>query len=93
MRRKRQNHSSAFKAKVALESVKGVLTTSELASKFNVHPSMIGKWKKQLLNSAPEVFESGQSSRINPSPETLTAPLYQEIGRLKMEVDFLKKKF
>jgi putative transposase len=89
---KRKNHSKVFKAKVALESVKGMMTTSELASKFSVHPSQIAQWKKMLLEYAPEVFATGKSARKNPDCDTLTAPLYQEIGRLKMEVDFLQKK-
>ena len=89
---KRKNHSTVFKAKVALESVKGVMTTSELSTKFAVHPSQIAQWKKMLLEHAPEVFATGKGARINPDCDTLTAPLYQEIGRLKMEVDFLQKK-
>ena len=89
---KRKNHSKVFKAKVALESVKGVMTTSELATKFSVHPSQIAQWKKTLLEHASEVFANGKASRIGSDFDALTAPLYQEIGRLKMEVDFLQKK-
>jgi hypothetical protein len=68
------------------------MTTSELSTKFAVHPSQIAQWKKMLLEHAPEVFATGKGARINPDCDTLTAPLYQEIGRLKMEVDFLQKK-
>ena len=89
---KRKNHSKVFKAKVALEAVKGVMTTSELSAKFAVHSSQIAKWKKMLLEHAPDVFASGKAARINPDCDAITAPLYQEIGRLKMEVDFLQKK-
>ena len=89
---KRKNHSKVFKAKVALEAIKGVMTTSELATKFSVHPSQIAQWKKMLLEYAPEVFATGKSARTNHDCDALTAPLYQEIGRLKMEVDFLQKK-
>lgn len=89
---KRKNHTSAFKAKVALEAVKGVLSTSEMASKFSVHPSMIAKWKKHLQDGAAELFESGKSARSNQDMDAQTASLYQEIGKLKMEVDFLQKK-
>ena len=87
----RKNHSKEFKAKVALEAVKGVHSLSELAARYKVHPTQIAQWKRQLLEHAPEVFERGRSGGVGDS-EGLTAPLYQEIGRLKMEVDFLQKK-
>lgn len=89
---KRKNHSKAFKTKVALEAVKGTMTSGELASQFGVHPSLIAKWKKTLLDGASELFATGKSARDSGDHDALTAPLYQEIGRLKMEVDFLKKK-
>lgn len=88
---KRKHHSEAFKAKVALEAVKGVCTLSELASRYRVHPTQIAQWKRQLLENAPLCFERGRNG-AGLDPEALTAPLYQEIGRLKMEVDFLQKK-
>ncbi len=91
MAQKRKNHSEAFKAKVALEAVKGVHTLSELASRYKVHSTQIAQWKKQLLENASLCFERGRSGGVT-DPEALTAPLYQEIGRLKMEVDFLQKK-
>ena len=91
MGQKRKNHSQEFKAKVALEAVKGVHTLSELASRYKVHSTQIALWKKQLLDNAPLCFERGHSGGVVDS-EALTAPLYQEIGRLKMEVDFLQKK-
>ena len=91
MGQKRTNHSKEFKAKVALEAMKGMHTLSELAGRHKVHPTQIGQWKKQLLEGAPQLFERGYSSAI-PDAEKLTAPLFQEIGRLKMEVDFLQKK-
>ena len=91
MGRKRKNHSSEFKAKVALEAVKGMETTSELASRHKVHPTQITQWKKQLTENASQLFVRGVAS-AGPDEETLTAPLYQEIGRLKMEVDYLQKK-
>jgi len=87
----RKQHSQAFKAKVALEAVRGVETLSELASRHKVHPTQIAQWKKQLLENAPACFERGRAAG-GVDAETLTAPLYQEIGRLKMEVDFLRKK-
>jgi putative transposase len=87
----RKNHSKEFKAKVALEAVKGVQSLSELASRYKVHPTQIAQWKKHLVEGAPQMFERGGSGRAVDA-EALTAPLYQEIGRLKMEVDFLQKK-
>ena len=87
----RKNHSKEFKAKVALEAVKGVHSLGELASRHKVHPTQITQWKKQLLESAPQIFERGGKGHLVDG-DTLTAPLYQEIGRLKMEVDFLQKK-
>ncbi len=89
---KRKNHSKTFKSKVALEAVRGIMTSSELASKFGVHPSLIGKWKRTLVDRAQELFISGKSTGDDRDLDVITAPLYQEIGRLKMEVDFLKKK-
>jgi putative transposase len=87
----RKHHSKEFKAKVALEAVKGVHSLSELASRYKVHPTQIAQWKRQLVENAPLVFERGCSGGVVDT-QGLTAPLYQEIGRLKMEVDFLQKK-
>jgi transposase-like protein len=88
---KRKRHSSDFKARVALEAVKGVRTLSELSAAYGVHSTVIAHWKRQLMEGAPGLFErgAGPSGRTE---EEVTAPLYQEIGRLKMEVDWLKKK-
>ena len=91
MAQNRKNHSQEFKAKVALEAVKGVHTLSELASRHRVHSTQISQWKKQLLDNAALCFERGRSGGVVDA-DALTAPLYQEIGRLKMEVDFLQKK-
>jgi transposase-like protein len=88
----RKNHSKEFKAKVALEAVKGIHSLSELAARYKVHPTQIAQWKKQLVRNAPQAFERGNGA-AGADPETLTAPLYQEIGRLKMELDFLRKKY
>ena len=91
MGKKRRKHSDEFKAKVALEAVKGVRTLSELSSTYGVHPTVIANWKRQLIERASELFRPDGAN--GKSEEALTAPLYQEIGRLKMEVDWLKKKF
>lgn len=91
MGQKRKRHSDEFKARVALEAVKGVRTLSELSSEYRVHPTVIGHWKRQLVNGAAAVF-SRALNRNGKTEEELTAPLYEEIGRLKMEMDWLKKK-
>jgi len=90
MARKRKSHTSAFKAQVALAAVKGDRTVNELASQFGVHPTLIHGWKKQLLCGAESVFASGSK---NQEPlEDKTAELYEQIGRLKVELDWVKKK-
>ena len=91
MSQKRKKHSDEFKARVAVEAVKGVRTLSELSSAFGIHPTVIAHWKRQLLDRAPTVFSPAAGGGLR-TEEELTAPLYEEIGRLKVEVDFLKKK-
>ncbi len=91
MGRIRKNHSQEFKAKVALDALKGVHSLAELGARYKVHPNQIGQWKRQLVAGAGGIFERGASCGVR-DEEALTAPLYQEIGRLKMEVDFLRKK-
>ena len=91
MTRKRRRHSDEFKARVALEAVKGVKTLSELSVTHGVHPTVIAQWKRHLVDGSAEVFSRKNGSR-GKSEEELTSPLYEEIGRLKMEVNWLKKK-
>ena len=90
MSKKRKRHSAEFKARVALEAVKGLKTSSELAREYQVHPTQISQWKRQLLEELPEIFRNG---KVVPEvgEQQLTAPLYEEIGRLKMELDWVKK--
>ena len=88
---KRKVHSDEFKAKVALEAIRGTETLGELSSVFHVHPVVISSWKKQLTAGAPGVFSAGKAGKEK-TEEEITAPLYEEIGRLKVEGDFLKKK-
>jgi putative transposase len=90
MARLHRNHSSAFKAKVALTAIKGDLTVAEISSKFKIHSSQIAKWKKQLLESATGAFSS--TKRKEASREDIADELYQEIGKLKVENEWLKKK-
>lgn len=89
MSRKRKKHTEETKARVALEAIKGVRTLSELSVTYGVHPTVIAQWKRQLVRGASEVFRRGNGARRE---EELTGPLYEEIGRLKMEIDWLKKK-
>ena len=89
-KRKRKKHSDTLKARVALEAIKGIRTMSELSTQYKVHPNVISKWKKQLMEGASEIF--GRGNGRGSSEEELTAPLYEEIGRLKIENDWLKKK-
>lgn len=83
-KRTRRNHSAAFKAKVALEAIKGEQTLVELASRFQVHPNQITEWKKQLLDRASEVFDREKKSE---GPDV--KELHAKIGQLAMENDFL----
>jgi len=91
MKNKRRNHSAAFKAKVALAAAKGDKTISELAGEYGVHPNQIAKWKTQLLESLPDIFSRRRRNEQQDQDE-LTSQLYQQIGRLKVELDWLKKK-
>lgn len=91
MSRRHRKHSDEFKARVALEAVKEIRTMSELSSAYGIHSAIVSKWKRRLIEEASEVFRRGGGTS-GKSEETLTAPLYQEIGRLKMEIDWLQKK-
>ena len=87
--RKRSNAS--FKAKVALEAIKGERTIAEISSESGVHPNQISKWKKQALEELPDIFSGGRKKRER-STEDLESELYKQIGQLKVELDWLKKK-
>ena len=88
---KRKTHESAFKAKVALEAVKGEKTIAQLSSEYGVHPNQISKWKKKLLQELPALFsEKHQAQDMN--KEALEAELYRQIGQLKVELEWVKKK-
>jgi len=89
MRKKRQNHSAEFKAKVAIEALKEQKTISELAQLYQVHPNQISTWKKEFLENASQVFDKAHRQ---PKDDEKIAILYETIGQLKIENDWLKKK-
>lgn len=91
MRNLRRQHSSAFKAKVSLEAIKGEKSIAQLSSEFGVHPNQIRQWKKQLLQELPGIF-SKKRKRAEKDAEQLESELYRQIGQLKVELDWLKKK-
>jgi transposase-like protein len=91
MIRKRKSHTAAFKAQVALAAIKGDKTVGELASLHGIHPTLIHTWKKLLGDNAEALFQSGAKASTA-EHEALQAQLYEQIGRLKTELDWLKKK-
>ena len=91
MKRKRKTHSGEFKAKLALEAIKGERTLNEMAAQYEVHPTPIVQWTQRLLAGASVVFTGGVQH--DAAQEALLRDrLYQEIGQLKVELDWLKKK-
>ncbi len=89
---KRTKHNPEFKAKVALEVLKGEHTVSELASRFGVHPTMIHQWKRVLLEGAPEIFDRGGKAREPVVDEATVKELHAKIGELAIANDFLERK-
>jgi putative transposase len=90
--RARKNHSAAYKAKVAIEAARGVRTVAELAQAFSVNPSQIAGWKRHLLEHAQELFERGGTTKASRADDRLRDALYQQIGQLQVELEWLKKK-
>jgi transposase len=92
--RNRRRFDGQFKTKVVLEALKERQTIAQLSKVFSLHPQQITDWKKQALSGLPEVFDKDHSAARSTAPvdvESLTAPLYQKIGQLEMEVEFLKR--
>ena len=91
MGRQRKHYTAAFKAQVALAAIRGDSTANELAAKHGLHPTLISNWKKTLLEGAETFFaEGGKSARPADRPDP--AELFEQIGRLKMDLEWLKKK-
>ena len=91
MSRTRRKFTAALKARVAIEAIKAQRSVSELAGQHQIHPGQITQWKQQLLSSAERVFADGKASEKK-DQEELVARLYQQIGQLKVELDWLQKK-
>ena len=92
MKQNRRKHSPSFKARVALEALKGEETIAELANRFEVHPSQIRKWKNSLAEGATGIFGGAQNHKKK-DDASLIARLYQQIGQLKVDRDFLETRF
>ena len=86
----RRKLTEKFKAKVAMEAIRGVKTLAQLGSEYKVHSNQISKWKRHLLENASTLFSTG--SGCSKSEEDRSGPLYEEIGRLKMDIKWLEKK-
>ena len=91
MAKKRRKHSNRFKFQVALEAAQGLKTRNEIASQYNLHPNQVSRWKKQLLTEGPAVFSQNATKQLADVAER-EAELFEQIGRLKMELEWLKKK-
>ena len=92
MAQKRKPRNAEFKAKIALAALREDKTIGELASQHDIHPTQIHRWKKQLLTGAPELFQDGRAQKEQEDHQAQQAELYEQIGRLKMELEWLKKK-
>jgi transposase len=91
MPRTRKSHPPSLKAKVAIEAIKGHKTTAQIAQMFGVHPTQVGGWKRQALAGLPEIFSNGRE-HLRQQTDAEKDELYKQIGQLKVELDFLKKR-
>jgi putative transposase len=87
----RKNHPPSLKARVAIDAIKGHKTTTQIAQTYGVHPTQVGFWKRQAVAGLPDVFGNGRE-QMRQQADTEKAELYQQIGQLKVELDFLKKR-
>ena len=92
MSKKIQKRSAKFKLTVGLEGIKGQKTLNEIASEYRVNPSLVSKWKRQILEQGTVIFQPGSSKAPHQEQEREEAKLYEQIGRLKMELEWVKKK-
>ena len=90
-KQQRKTYTTEFKVKVVLEAFKGQRTINEISSHYGIHPNQVNQWKKQAVESLPDVFSS-RRARVAEDEEALRGQLYQQIGQLKVELDWLKKK-
>ena len=91
MKRQRKQYSADLKAKIAVEAIKGQRTIQEIASHYSIHPNQVTQRKKHLLEGAAEVFSNGKTYAAE-ADEQMRAELYQQVGKLQVELDWLKKK-
>jgi transposase-like protein len=89
----RKSFDGNFKARVALEAIKEDKTIAEIAARFEVHPNQVGIWKKQALSNLAELFRDGRTKKVEEETEYSQDDLFKEIGQLKVENEFLKKKY
>ncbi len=95
MARIKKLHGGEFKAKVALESIRGELTTNQVGSRNGIHPTLVSRWRKELITGAATVFDRPQGTRGSRKAgdhDKMVTELFEQIGRLKMELEWLKKK-
>jgi len=92
MARQKRSYTAAFKAQVALAALKGDSTANELAAKHGIHPTLVSNWKKALLDGAPGLFAEGAGKPAKALDQPDPAELFEQIGRLKMELEWMKKK-
>jgi len=92
MRKMRRKFSAAEKAKIALEAIKGIHTISEIAQRYEVHPTQVNTWRREIVDRLPELFAGKQDASAGAGQDQLIDELYKQIGQLMVERDWLKKK-
>ncbi len=92
MKKQRRKHTPEFKARVALEAIKAVKTVSQIAQEYEVHPVMVGTWKKEMLSHLPDVFDKEKRLKTDKDLSKEKEQLQRKVGELTMDVEFLEKK-